>query len=237
MCRSFEILKWDSNFFGFKVAKLGDSFCVESLQDTIAELRAENIKVAYCFVSPDDFKRNEALKNAEGKLVDQKVKYSVETKSHSEASKANVAQFEGSKPSPEMLEIALQTSEHSRFRKDKKFGDDACNRLYQQWITNAVERKFDDKVFVYKKGEITLGLVTLKVTPNFGKIGLLGVDKNARGLKVGTELLNQAISATKQNGIDRLEVSSQSSNIAACEFYEKNGLKLCQQINVYHLWL
>ncbi len=237
MSRSFEILQWDSNFFGFKVAKMGNSFCVETLQETLAELRAENVKLAYCFVAPDDFERNEALNNAGGKLVDQKVKYCIEKASLTEASKANVIHFEGSQPTPEMFEIALQTSEHSRFRIDKGFGHDTCNRLYQQWITNSVKGQFDDTVFVYTRNDEILGLVSLKLTPKAGKIGLLGVDKNARGLKVGTALLNQAISFTKQSGIDKLEVYTQKANKAACEFYEKNSLKSCEQINVYHLWL
>ncbi len=237
MIRPFEILQWDSEFFGFKVAKLGDSFCAERLQDTILEMRAKSVKVAYCFVPPDDLIRKEALKKAGGMLVDQKVKYCVETTSRFETSCANVFIFGESKPTQAMIEIALQTSELSRFRIDENFGNNACNRLYRQWITNAVEGKFDDEVFVFKLNDEILGLVTLKLSTNAAKVGLLGVAKNVRGKKVGEALLKTAVCFAKQNKIETLEASTQEANIAACKFYEKNGLNPSERVNIYHLWL
>jgi len=237
MSNSFEMLEWDSNFFGINVARLSETFCPNDLTKIVKELKRNQVEVFYGFVNPCDYNRNQALLQKGAVLVDEKVSYCIDARNCTQKPIANVFPYSNRELDPALTKIAQQAGEFSRFRIDKKFGVNACNRLYEQWIENAVNGKFDNHVFVFEQDNEILGLITLKDLSDSGSIGLIGVDERARGKQVGASLLNKAISHYGDEGVFSIKVVTQKANHLACRFYEKNGFEVCNVTNVYHVWI
>lgn len=237
MNKGFEILEWDTQFFGVKVAKLNVFIGADELDGIVADLKANDVKVAYCSVEPNDTRMNMALSAKGAILADEKVTYTIDTNLIDPVVSNAVVEYDDAEVNNELVSIAQQSGEFSRFRIDKNFDDDACNRLYRQWIINAVSKKFDSILYVYKSNLKILGLVSLKNLSNSGSISLIGVDHNARGKNIGTELIGKAIKHYQEKGVFKLDVVTQKANWLACRFYEKNGFSISNVKNIYHLWL
>lgn len=237
MNKGFEILEWDTIFFGIKVARLNDFIGPNELDGIVEDLKASDVKVAYCFVEPNNVRMNEALSLKCALLADEKVTYTIDTSQVKPVCSDAIVEYEGVEANNELVSISQQSGEFSRFRVDKNFGPEACDRLYRQWIQNAVSKKFDSILYVYKDADQILGLVSLKNLNTSGSISLIGVDSRARGKSIGTELVKKAIWHYQDRGVFTLDVVTQKANKLACNFYEKNGFTISNIKNIYHLWL
>ena len=73
MDNSYRILDWDSQFFGYKIASLKPwKLESERLNEIIADLKKNDIKLIYCFINPDDEISNRSVLNMSGFLADKK---------------------------------------------------------------------------------------------------------------------------------------------------------------------
>ena len=234
----FEILKWDSDFFNFKVAKINTFDSKEVYQDILEDLKRQNIKLAYCFTTPGSF-MDKILEVDSAILVDQKVTYSRPiNRENNEVSDVNILAYSKGIVTDKMVDIAIQTSEHSRFRVDVNFQNEEFKKLYYQWIKNAVEDIHGGQLFTYQEVETLKGLIYLKeINHKIGIISLIGVDKEARGEQIGTKLINQSMAYFNKLGKKEVQVVTQKANVLACNFYEKNGFEIIDTVNVYHLWI
>jgi len=235
---NFEILEWDSVFFGFKVAKINEFNSMEEYKRILSELRLQEVKLAYCFCIPGSNIDN-SLSSEGVFLVDEKVTYArIINEDQFDAPEVNIHVYSEGVVSDKMLDIALQTSEHSRFRVDTNFQNEEFKKLYYQWIKNAVENCKDGELFTYEEGATLKGLIYLKeVSDKIGSISLIGVDQGYRGEQIGTKLINQSLSYFKRKKKNEIQVVTQKQNVLACNFYEKNYFKLIDTVNVYHIWI
>lgn len=234
---NYEILSWDTQFFGFRVARVVGFDGPQDLHAIIGSLRSQGVRVAYLTANPDDTARNSAMQDIGAVLVDEKVTYTISTQGRLVIPSPQVSQFVGSGEEDELISIACQAGEYSRFRVDANFGPQACDRLYTQWIRNDTSRGSSTTVYVYRVGPTIAGLITLRGSEPKGSIGLIGVSTHHRGHSIGTALMGTAFWHYKQQGIDGIEVVTQRANIPACRFYQKHGFEVKSVINYYHLWL
>lgn len=115
---------------------------------------------------------------------------------------------------------------HSRFRPPY-FSLAENQRFYRQWITNAVRGQFDDLCLISRTASGQLrGGISLKVKGSQAKIGLLAVAETFQGQGVATELLSAATAWAKSKGAEQLTISTQISNLAAINLYQKFGAKM-----------
>lgn len=132
--------------------------------------------------------------------------------------------------------MSLQSGIYSRFLIDKNFINDEYKKLYTAWIENSVNGKIADRVIVaYKESQI-IGLLTLSFKNDFSDIGILAVDSNHRGQKIGEKLIKKAIFETKKQSINQIKVITQKHNIRACNFYKKQDFKIEKLEYIYHIW-
>jgi len=235
----FQQLEWDSNFFGFEVAKYNNDISSQAdFEDVCCSLKANNVKLCYLFVDPDS-QMDKILKKNQVFLADEKITYfkNINSKINVIIDK-NIQLNAESKVSEKMLDIAIQTSEYSRFRIDKKLPENAFKELYFKWIQNAVNDKESGELFVYKDNNVLKGLIYLKeINEKNGSISLIGVDQGYRGEQIGSKLIQKSEEYFKTINKNELQVVTQKANKLACRFYEKNGFKVRNITNVYHLWL
>lgn len=98
-------------------------------------------------------------------------------------------------------------------------------RFYWQWIQNAVKGEFDDLCLLSEtaSGEIQ-GMITLRVKESTAQVGLLAVAEKWRNQGIGYRLLMNAIAWAKSQQATKMMISTQLSNLAAIQLYQRlNG--------------
>lgn len=234
----FEILEWDTQFFGIKIAKINDFKSEEEFYDILNEIKRNKIKLLYFFIEPDDIYRNSILLKNNAILVDEKITYKLNIENiHIADNFQHIKFYSNNELTQDLINISIQTSEFSRFRIDKNIGDSFCDKLYTKWIENAVNKHFNDAIYVYSENGRIEGLVTLKSIADSGSISLIGVDAKSRGKNIGTLLIKKSIVHYQEMNINYIEVVTQKANALACKFYEKNGFTIQSIKNIYHLWV
>jgi dTDP-4-amino-4,6-dideoxy-D-galactose acyltransferase len=143
-------------------------------------------------------------------------------------------------PSPDLVSLALQAGEHSRFRTDPIFPEAAFLRLYSEWIRRSTLREVCSEVLVADAPSSVasniLGFVTVTCSNDTSSVGLIAVRPDARGGGLGKALLAGAIDAAQRTRCSRIRITTQQSNEAACALYRKLGFSPIARSFVHHLW-
>ena len=233
----YKLLKWDSSFFGFKVALIYGSS--NNLSEILHQLEANKVKLAYCFISDKDRKANNNALKKGGLLVDRKVTYRglIGSEELPPVNTDKIKSFLFKPLNDKILSLALQSGIYSRFCLDKHFASDAYEKLYSEWISKSLAKIIADEVYMYVEEGKEQGLITLSRKDNYAEIGLLAVDTMSRGKSLGKQLVNAASVKTSEWGYNTLKVATQKENIPACRFYEKLGFEIEKIENIYHFWL
>lgn len=245
MVLSYELLPWDSNFFGFGVARLLTNQAGKSnLAETLALLKTQNVRLVYWATDPESRETQDAAKQVGGLLVDKKITYMMPLSPLSQTEnddEKNVEEYTEHSVTEELRVLAIAAGIFSRFRVDPNIPREKFEALYMQWITASVEKKMADVVLVMRDHESVeqplLGFVTVGKKNDRGDIGLLAVAERARGRGVGTVLVHAAQQWQRAQGLAVGQVVTQGDNIAACKLYQRCGYAPERVDNIYHFWL
>jgi len=228
---NIERLDWDSNLFGYEVGKIS----IESDDVIINDILSANNDFKLIYVESDL-----PIDKKEFGTCHEKIIYSkhVEVGKTKEVSNNITLEEYSGRLTDKLLNLTYQSGAHSRFRLDKRFYNNEYEELYKKWIENSLDGKIADSVKVAKDDSSKiLGFITVKFKTNDSEIGLIAVDENARGLGIGTLLLDSANELSSNNDCNKIFVSTQKNNISACKFYEKNGFKEFETKYIYHWWV
>lgn len=238
MKNSLQLLEWDTEFFGYGIAKLiADEISVESIKKNIEAGKNNRAKLVYIFTKPTDNISNDTANSVSAKLVDQKVTYHIHIPAETAATDSHIENFNGSVPSAKLIDLAIQSGLYSRYKVDENFRNNEFEKLYIKWIENSVNKQIADHTLIYKEDGNELGFVTLKLKEGFGEIGLIAVDETSRGKSIGKKLVIAVMNILREKNIMELEVATQKNNKDACNFYEKVGFKENRTENIYHIWI
>lgn len=234
-----EYLQWDSDFFGLKIGRIvGDEkFAEKSLAILLNQAKIANYALLYIFL-PEDYVINDVfLSKNKGNLVDKKNVYRKKLYKGSIILSDEIQDYTGKRLSTDLLNLTYLSGQFSRFNTDKNLPNDAFGRLYKTWIEKSLNGEIANKVFVSIKNNKIVGFATLKITDKIGEIGLIAVSETMQGQRIGSKLLDRCADFSKENGINILEVPTQSHNVSACKFYEKYGFEKFSTTNIYHFWI
>lgn len=237
-----EILRWDSVFFGFNIAKIDDE-CIsfDDFREVYQELKNQKIRLVYWPTEIDYGPQHEIADNFKGKLVDIKTTYerSLEMADRFivENQTSNLGFYKNKKPDKKLLEIAVQCGEYSRFKVDSEFPSSKFVKLYRTWIIKSLTGDLADKVIVTRNDDQVSGLITVQCRDGIGNIGLAGVLHKFRGKGLGGMLVKTAINYFIEKKCFKASVVTQGANESACGLYEKYGFKVRNQANFYHFWI
>lgn len=236
MSLSVERLPWDTSFFGFGVGRLQSPFGEPGeLGWALRESRACGLRLVYGICDPGDLQSNEAAVAVGGVFVDAKQTYAADLTDC--ASDPGVGDANGDPVSRRQLRsLAWQAAEHSRFRVDHRMPAGAWRRMYSTWILNSLNGSIADAVLVERQERRIVGMVTVAHRSERGQIGLIAVDRAARGRGIGRRLLQAAGARCIAGGCRVVTVVTQGTNAAACSLYQGAGYALVEQQNVFHFW-
>lgn len=89
--------------------------------------------------------------------------------------------------------------------------------------------------FVAEENDLVVGYVLFSINADCeGHIISIAVDKNYRGVKVGSTLLESVLSIFMQTGLERVVLEVRTHNIKAIRFYESFGFVIdCKEFEYY----
>ena len=235
-----EYLKWDSDFFGYKIGRINIAKPLEFSLLNEALKQQTDYRLIYLVIDEkyNTLNLQRELKEVDIKLVDEKVTFQrvVSFKDYNNSFE-NIELYSPIITTPKLIDLSLQSGIYSRFLLDDNFINDEYRKLYTTWIENSVNGEIADKVIVaYEETEI-IGVLTLSFKENYSDIGILAVDSNYRGRKIGKRLVERAIFETKRKYFNEIKVVTQNKNVVACHFYKQQDFKIEQLEYIYHIWL
>jgi dTDP-4-amino-4,6-dideoxy-D-galactose acyltransferase len=241
---SYQILEWDSAFFGFTVARiLPPRMKGNDLAHTLAEMKADGVTLAYWASDPADDESQASARSNHAFLADRKVTFVMSAQEiqavagNPTGSDLPVEEYPDTVPTPELEELALQAGIFSRFRIDTRIPEERFAALYKIWINRSVAREIAAAVFVVRHEGKIAGMVTVGEKNGRADIGLIAVDESLRGRNAGTALVKAAQNWGVSMGYSFAQVVTQGENKPACRFYEKCGYKVDKVENIYHFWI
>lgn len=227
-------ISWDSKVFGYGVAQItNNNLSATNLEKTLIELNNNNISLVYWIT--DSSKKNIP---GNGKLVDTKITFIRNINDKDFIENRSITSYINRQLDKDLLSLTLQSGKFSRFNTDKKFKEDEYEKLYSAWIQKSLDGEIAKDVLVYEDsfGKKN-GLITLDYDKENATIGLLAVDKKVRGKGIGKQLVTEAFRQAYRRSIKYLYVTTQETNIPACNLYLKMGFKKKERKYIYHFWL
>jgi dTDP-4-amino-4,6-dideoxy-D-galactose acyltransferase len=235
-------LPWDSEHFGFPVARLDVAGDVTAAAALLAEARRRGVALVYWQVEPAAVVPSSLLVNFAGRLVDRKATFSaelsaVERRVPGEDSTWSVREYPPGKATNALKELAVSAGEFSRFARDPFFPRESYIALYQTWIERCTRRELADIVLEASVAAgVPLGVATVSEARGLAKIGLIAVAAQARGKGLGRLLMRAAHRWMLGRGAARANVVTQLDNTPACRLYERLGYQLIEVNAFYHFW-
>ena len=223
---SIKRLDWDSNFFGYEVGEIENESDFSESENyhliILKQKREEEIEIEGFIKSFQETKVvfNKKLEKDNLNFLDD-----------------SIIDFDDEVINKEILySLAFESGKYSRFKLDSNFPKHKFELLYTKWVDNSINKQFADKIFYVKEIDDIVGFVTLKNNNKFSTIGLIAVSENYQGRGLGKKLLSKVEKYCISQNIFRLRIPTQKENRPACNFYEKMGYTIDEEIIIKHYW-
>lgn len=218
-------LDWDSNLFGYPVARLELQNEVFEYNEYVNELSEYRLTYVVSNIEQHSIK----LSSGDTKII-----FSKQPETHSvdpsitDALKDLMA---------ELIAIGKQSGTFSRFHLDEYFQNNEFDKLYHIWVEKSIKKE----IAVYNPTILIngspSGLITLSDSDeNTATIGLFAVSESFRGQGIGTKLLQAVDNYAFKNGYEHLTVATQGQNTGARKVYERFGFRELTVSYIYNFW-
>jgi ribosomal protein S18 acetylase RimI-like enzyme len=237
----YKILQWDSDFFGFTVARiLPDRLHRDQLERILAYLKEDHVTLAYWASNPDDDESQQAATLFSGFLADKKVTFVTDLEGVPvvpSLSPLTINEYLESYANAELENLAVRAGNYSRFKEDPKIPECKVVELYTLWIRNSVKKEIADAVFVARLSEKIVGMVTMGEANGRCAIGLIAIDVSMRMRDLGRALICTVHAWAVPKGFRYAQVVTQERNTAAYSLYKKCGYRIDKTEYLYHFWI
>ncbi len=241
--------EWDSRCFGFPVARItAETAPATAVAEALARALRRGYRLVYWAGLPTRNLPGEVLQSFAGNLVDRKVTFRRDLTDADRDGPLRlppdvvVTAFPRGPASAALVDLAIASGGHSRFRVDARFPPSAFEELYRTWIERSARGEIADAVLVVTPATDANdigGMVTIAIEgtePQCGRIGLIAVHARLRGRGLGGVLLQAAHQYMARRGCHRALVTTQLDNVSACRSYEHAGYVADTTRNIYHFW-
>jgi len=239
-----ELLRWDTAFFGFRVARVRADRLDPARAEQIDRWCIDNdIGCLYFLACSTDASTCRAAEDNHYRLVDIRVTLTNKEPDQAqwrlaaaEPSDAVVRQVQ-SQDVQVLVDLACKSHRDSRFYYDLNFPPRLSEALYETWMKRSCDG-YADAVLVAELDESVVGYVSCHLDREHlgGRIGLAGVAGGAQSQGVGQKLVDHALEWFAAHGAREVSVVTQGRNCAAQRLYQRCGF-LTQQTELwYHKW-
>lgn len=239
-CDVCEVLEWDSDFFGRRIARVATNSLSPNAVPLILEwCRTRHIDCLYFLSRADDRDTVRLAEDTGFRLVD------IRTTLERQLDGARPVQgatgegiIRGCAPGdiPPLRLIAGAAHRESRFYNDPNFPRELCDALYATWIDKSC-RGYADTVLVVELDGQPVGYVSCHLRgESGGQIGLFGVGAASQGKGLGGTLVYASLDWFASRGVTRVTVVTQGHNVKALRLYQRCGFLVHSVQLWYHKW-
>jgi ribosomal protein S18 acetylase RimI-like enzyme len=138
---------------------------------------------------------------------------------------------------PVLEAIADSAHVDSRFYADPRFDRVRVAALYREWLRASLRTRFADWALTAVHDGAPAGYITGRVEPDgMASVGLLGVGATARGLGLGSQLINELVREAAGAGCAQITVVTQGANVQAQRLYQRAGFRTLRAQAWFHWW-
>ena len=234
-----ELLEWDSQHFGFPIARvLGSSLDCDAAGRVDEWCRANQVRCIYLLADAKDADTSRVAAESGFREVDGRLVIRTALQGLAEPHLGGLAGMEVREAAEadlgQLREIASVSHRGSRFFFDTGFPDARCAALYEAWI----DRGFVDP-------DRTLWVATLDGVPagyhvigpaapdGIRRLELLAVDPNRHGRGIGTALILSTMGALRGEGAEETWTILSPRNLPSIRLHERVGF-LTERVQVWH---
>ena len=231
-----QILTWDSNFFGQKIARISSTSLNTAEAERVRGWVAENsIDCCYFLCDANDENSVRVAEENRMRFVDVRITFEQAIANDFSVIAPGNVRLMQPEDIPILRKIAKYSHQDSRYYFDSNFSRVDCDRLYEVWIERSCEG-YADAVIVATMDEIACGYLTCHLRANSnGQIGLIALAESAQGKGLGTQLVQSAQHWFQSQQVRNISVVTQGRNIKAQRFYQKSGF-ITSSIELYYHW-
>ena len=218
---SAELLSWDSEFWGVRIARAPTLMDDWALDNTTGCM--------WILIPAHDQADIHRAEEGGARVMDIRVKLSRDPMSFSSRDRGIYA---AAKTDTEWMVVIAREAFRglTRFYTDSRFPDERCDDLYENWVRDSMDG-WAAKVFVAPGA----GFITMHSNEDEASIGLIAVADGARGEKIGTRLVYTAMEWASV-GHNQITVVTQGCNTAALRTFQGCGFRTCQTDIWLHKW-
>lgn len=227
-------LEWDSNFFGYRIARVNvPTLTPERVDQLAAWCRAERVDCLYFLADADDIQTSRLAEQHRLCFVDVRMTLTASvTARHTDRSIRECLPDDISI----LKSIARANHRASRFYHDPVFSADLSDRMYELWIAGSCD-DFANVALISCEHDVPTGYITCNLLPDGrGEIDLLGVSAQHRSKGIGGRLIDASMDWFHAQGVSQVEVVTQGRNIPAQRLYQKHGFLTQNIAHWYHWW-
>lgn len=234
-----ELLEWDSEHFGFPVARVVDSGLDRDAAGRVDEwCRANEVRCIYFLADAEDADTSRVAAESGFRVVDFRLVIRRALEGLAEPHLGGLAGMEVREAAEADLghlrEIASVSHRGSRFYFDTGFPDARCAALYEAWI----DRGFADP-------DRNLWIATLEGTPagyqvvgpaapdGIRRLELLAVDPNRHCRGIGAALILSAMGTLRSEGAGETWTILSARNVPSIRLHERVGF-LTERVQAWH---
>jgi dTDP-4-amino-4,6-dideoxy-D-galactose acyltransferase len=228
------VLDWDSDFFGFRVARVVENrLTADKIGSILNWCAAHRIRCLYFLARSDDLITLRLAEDNRFRFVDLRTTFERSLDHISQA----VPGIRLARPDdvPPLTEIARLSHRDSRFYCDTNFSREKCDVLFETWIKKSILGSAN-AVLVAESGSGPVGYISCNWKQGMGEISLIAVAEQARGAGVGGRLVQSSLRLFHENGLTRVSVVTQGRNVAAQRLYQRQGFLTTSVELWYHAW-
>jgi dTDP-4-amino-4,6-dideoxy-D-galactose acyltransferase len=229
-----DVLEWDSSFFKRKIGEMElKDESLAAVKSALQKAKDNAFKYITCKLQNHKIDQSRRLESLGFYLSDIRITWAINSEKFACTISADyppVIRTATDNDIRALQDIAKSLFSESLFYNDPFFSKEEADSLYQTWISNSVKGEAADIVlYVPEKGFISCK----KTTADEGRIVLIGVKEDFRGKSLGRGLMKEAIKWFETQGISRVWVRTQLSNLIAMNFYNKLGFYIKEYDMVY----
>jgi ribosomal protein S18 acetylase RimI-like enzyme len=242
MTNRCQLLDWDSQFFGCRIARLsGDQLSPDEVPGIDRWCASQSVDCLYFLA---DCRSPETIAAAEqGGFGFKDLRMTYEWKSslgavglRPQIAERVTVRGHQEKDVEELVAIARRAHTDTRFYFDQRFDRANADLLYETWLRKACAGSAQ-QVFVGETGGSPAGYLSCHLEGDgAGSIGIVAVDPSFHGQGIGRAMILQALLWFAEQGATDISVVTQGRNVLAHRFYQSAGF-LTRAIECwYHKW-
>jgi dTDP-4-amino-4,6-dideoxy-D-galactose acyltransferase len=230
---ALEQLGWDSEHFGFPIARLHAEHCtVEQLHEAVDAAQQSGIRCIYLLLDAADDARLDAAQRA-GFLV-RDVRLELERPLDGTVAEPNPAREARATDIASLDRIARERFTDARFFTDLNFPAHRAADLYGAWLRRGLDSP-ERRVWVAGDAEGFL-IAHFDEQERTGRIELIAVAAGSEGRGHGATLVAAAGGRFAAAGLRRARVVTQGRNLAAQRLYQRMGYRTIAVGLWLHWW-